>query len=153
MGLEPDLLAGSQIEDIISIVLGHVKDGYEASCLVYVIAADTVQFTDDKLIAKLKCIRERISAEGIPQVVIMTKVDEACPLVKQDLRNIYTSKKIYEKMEMCSAKIGVPLSNIFPVRNYHDEIDTEDDTDFLILKALEQIVQIANVRLEIMKIK
>ncbi|KAK9980578.1 hypothetical protein ABG768_000172 [Culter alburnus] len=169
MGLEADQLAGSQIEDIISAVLGHVKDGYEfkekrtiyfkdehfnmnptlsdqASCLVYVVAADTVQFTDDKLVVKLKCIRERISAEGIPQVVIMTKVDEACPLVKQDLRNIYTSKKIYEKMNLCSAKIGVPLTDIFPVKNYHEEIDTEDDIDFLLLKALEQIVQIAKMK-------
>ncbi|XP_048017606.1 interferon-induced protein 44-like [Megalobrama amblycephala] len=170
MGLEPDNLAGSHIEDIISIVLGHVKDGYEfkekqtlsfkdehfnmnptlsdqASCLVYVIAADTVQFTDDKLIAKLKCIRERISAKGIPQVVIMTKVDEACPLVKNNLRKIYTSKKIKEKMDLCNTKIGLPLSNIFPVKNYHDEIDTEDDVDALILKAIEQIVQIANDKL------
>jgi len=51
-------------------------------------------------------------------------------------------------MELCSAKIGVPLSNIFPVKNYHEEIDTEDDIDALILKALEQIVYNANDRLE-----
>jgi len=41
----------------------------------------------------------------------------------------------------------VPLSNIFPVKNYHEEIDTVDDIDALILKALEQIVYIANDRL------
>ncbi len=28
----------------------------------------------------------------------MTKVDEACPLVQKDLRKIYTSKKIKEKV-------------------------------------------------------
>ncbi len=28
----------------------------------------------------------------------MTKVDEACPLVNKDLRKIYTSKKIKEKV-------------------------------------------------------
>ncbi|XP_051744039.1 interferon-induced protein 44-like isoform X2 [Ctenopharyngodon idella] len=170
MGLEAAALAGSQTDDIINAVFGHVKDGYkfnqeqaltykdqhytsdptlsdQAFCLVYVIAADTVQLTDDKLIDKLKIIRKRINDQGIPQVIIMTKVDEACPLVNKDLRKIYTSKKIKEKMELCSTKVGVPLSNIFPVKNYHEEIDTEDDIDVLILKALEQIVQIADDRL------
>ncbi|XP_051748274.1 interferon-induced protein 44-like [Ctenopharyngodon idella] len=170
MGLQPPALAGSQTDDIINALFGHVKDGYkfnqeqaltykdehytsdptlsdQAFGLVYVIAADTVQFTDDRLIDKLKIIRKRISDQGIPQVVVMTKVDKACPLVNKDLRKIYTSKKIKEKMELCSAKMGVPLSNIFPVKNYHEEIDTDDDIDVLILKALEQIVQIADDRL------
>ncbi|XP_067260520.1 interferon-induced protein 44-like [Chanodichthys erythropterus] len=170
MGLEPEALAGSQPEEIINAVFGHVKDGYkfnqgqalvnqdqhyisdptlsdQAFCLVYVIDGNTVQFTDDKLIDKLKIIRHRISDRGIPQVVIMTKVDEACPLVKNDLGKIYTSKRIKEKMEMCSTTTGVPMTNIFPVKNYHEEIDTEDNIDALILKALEQIVQIANDRL------
>ncbi|ROI62455.1 Interferon-induced protein 44 [Anabarilius grahami] len=170
MGLHPEALVGSQPDDIINAVFGHVKDGYkfnkeqaltskdehyisdptlsnQAFCLVYVIDGNTVQFTDDKLIDKLKIIRQRISDKGFPQVVIMTKVDEVCQLVKNDLRKIYTSKKIKEKMEMCSIKTGVPLTNIFPVKNYHEEIDTDDDIDVLILKALEQIVQIADDRL------
>ncbi|XP_050960588.1 interferon-induced protein 44-like isoform X3 [Labeo rohita] len=171
MGLEPEALAGSQTEDIINAVFGHVKDGYkfnqeealscndirytsdpnlsdQSFCMVYVIAADTVQFTDDRLIDKLKKIRQRISDEGIPQVIVMTKVDEACPLVKNDLRKIYKSKKIKENMDLCSSKVGVPMNHIFPVKNYHDEIDTNDDTDILILKAFEQIVQLANDKLE-----
>ncbi|RXN24133.1 interferon-induced 44-like protein [Labeo rohita] len=171
MGLEPDVLAGSQTEDIINAVFGHVKDGYkfnqeqalsyndqhytcdpnlsdQSFCLVYIIDANTVHFTDDRLIDKLKIIRQRISDKGIPQVIVMTKVDEACPLVKNDLRKIYKSKKIKEKMDLCSAKVGVPMSHIFPVKNYHDEIETNNDIDILILKALEQIVQIANDRLE-----
>lgn len=171
MGLEAEVLKGSQVEDIISIVFGHVKDGYkfnkdeplthedqhyisdpslsdQSFCLVYVIDASTVQFTDDQLIDKLKIIRRRISDKGIPQVVVMTKVDEACPLIPKNLRKVYTSKKIKEKMELCSVKVGVPLSNIFPVKNYHDEIDTNDDVDVLILKALEQIIQLADDRLE-----
>uniref|UniRef100_A0A8C1Q9R1 Interferon-induced protein 44-like n=1 Tax=Cyprinus carpio TaxID=7962 RepID=A0A8C1Q9R1_CYPCA len=171
MGLESPVSAGPQTEDIINAVFGHVKDGYkfnegqaltykdqhfncdpnlsdQSFCLVYVIAADTVQYTDDCLLDKLKIIRQRISEKGIPQVIVMTKVDEVCPLVKKDLRKMFTSKKIKEKMELCSAKVGVPLTNIFPVKNYHNEINTDDDIDVLLLKALEQIVQLANDRLE-----
>lgn len=35
---------------------------------------------------------------GIPQVIIMTKVDRACELVKVDLGKMYQSKKIKEKV-------------------------------------------------------
>ncbi|XP_073697874.1 interferon-induced protein 44-like isoform X2 [Garra rufa] len=121
MGLQPEALAGSLPEDIISAVFGHVNDGYkfneeqaltlndqhhtcdpnlsdQSFCLVYVIAADTIQFTDDRLLDKMKIIRQKISDKGIPQVLVMTKVDEACPLVKKDLKKTYTSKKIKEKV-------------------------------------------------------
>ncbi|KAL0204241.1 hypothetical protein M9458_002259, partial [Cirrhinus mrigala] len=33
-------------------------------CLVYIIDARTVEFTDDQLIAKMKIIRQRISDRG-----------------------------------------------------------------------------------------
>ncbi|RXN11787.1 interferon-induced 44-like protein [Labeo rohita] len=150
MGLQPEVLEGSQPEDIIKAIYGHVKDEYkfneeeplshtsedyvsdpllsdQAFCLVYIVEANTI--------------------EGIPQVIIMTKVDEACPLVKNDLKKVYTSKKIKEKMQLCSEMIGVPMNCIFPVKNYHDEIDTDDDVDVLILKAFDQIVNFANDRL------
>ncbi|XP_021331612.1 interferon-induced protein 44-like [Danio rerio] len=170
MGLEPAALVGTQTEDIISAVFGHVQDGYKLNeeqpltfqdlefttnpnlsdqsfCLVYVIDAVTFQLVEDRLIDKLKIIRKRISDKGIPQVVVMTKVDEACPLVGNDLKMVYTSRRIKEKIVQCSNKLGVPMTNIFPVKNYHEEIDTENDVDVLILKALEQIVQSADDRL------
>ncbi|XP_026060430.1 interferon-induced protein 44-like [Carassius auratus] len=170
MGLEPDAFKGSQTEDIISAVYGHVTDGYKFNeeeplnfkdkqfnqnpnlsdqcfCLVYVLPADVFQYADNRLIDKLRIIRKRISDKGIPQVIVMTKMDEACPLVQKDLRKMYTSKKIKEKMEWCSAKLGVPMTNIFPVKNYHNEIDTDDNIDVLLLKALEQIIQLADDRL------
>lgn len=51
------------------------------------------------------------------------------------------------QMELCSGYVGVPMSSIFPVKNYHDETDTNDDVDVLILKAFDQIVRFANGRL------
>lgn len=35
------------------------------------------------------------------------------------------------------------MNHIFPVKNYHEEMDTDNDIDALIFKALEQIVNIA----------
>ncbi|XP_073722388.1 interferon-induced protein 44 isoform X2 [Misgurnus anguillicaudatus] len=171
MGLESKVLAGSLSEDIINAVFGHVKDGYkfdesepiaqgkehytsdpnlsdQAFCLVYVVAANTISFTNQRLIDKLRIIRSRISDRDIPQVIVMTKIDEACPLVKSNLTRVYHSKKIKEKMQLCSDLIGVPMCNIFPLKNYHEEIDTNPDVDVLILKALDQIVYLAHDRLD-----
>ncbi|KAA0722597.1 hypothetical protein E1301_Tti011972 [Triplophysa tibetana] len=83
MGLEREVLRGSQPDDIINAVFAHVKDGYkfdescplthedkhytsdpslsdQASCLVYVIDANKVQMADDQLSDKRKIIRQRI---------------------------------------------------------------------------------------------
>lgn len=46
-------------------------------------------------------------------------------------------------MVECSYRLGIPMNHIFPVKNYHEEIDTDDDMDVLIFKALDQIVNIA----------
>uniref|UniRef100_A0A8C2FQ24 G domain-containing protein n=1 Tax=Cyprinus carpio TaxID=7962 RepID=A0A8C2FQ24_CYPCA len=170
-GLEPGRISECQPDDIINTIYGHVKEGYkfgkksltsddehynqnpslsdQAFCLVYVIDASTIHLTaEDKIITeKLRLIRQEISDKGIPQVVVMSKVDKACPLVKNDLKMVYKSKKIKEKMELCSSTVGVPMSNIFPVKNYHDEINTNDNVDVLILKALDQIVSSADGRL------
>ncbi|KAL1254768.1 hypothetical protein QQF64_016997 [Cirrhinus molitorella] len=165
MGLEPGESQGAHPKDIARSLEGLLKEGHQFNpaasaknnncrcnpssedltyCLVYVTAADKVSMMDDDVFKKIRYIRQKASDLEIPQVIIMTKVDEACPLVKKDLRKIYTSKKIKEKMQECSVSVGVPMCHIFPVKNYHEEIDTNDDMDVLILRALTQIVQIAD---------
>ncbi|XP_073722331.1 interferon-induced protein 44-like [Misgurnus anguillicaudatus] len=171
MGLEAETLSGLQVDDIINAINGHVIEDYKfkeskaitsedahynqtpsvsdkTCCLVYVIAADSVNLIKAQIFDKLKIVRKRISENGIPQVIVMTKVDEACPLVKNDLKKIYTSKRIKTLMEKCSIEVGVPMSYIFPVKNYHEEIDTKDEVDVLILKAVDQIVRSANTKVE-----
>ncbi|XP_009304423.1 interferon-induced protein 44-like [Danio rerio] len=171
MGLEPQELSGLQPEDVVKIIHGHVKEGYkftenpitsksesyneipslsdQAFCLVYVVDANTIQLKSDDttLLKKLRLIRKKLTDEGIPQVIVLTKVDEACKLVESNLKDIYYSITIKKKMEFCSAEIGVPMTMIFPVKNYHNEVDTDDSVDALILKAFDQIVRSANARL------
>ncbi|KAM9454857.1 interferon-induced protein 44-like [Clarias gariepinus] len=167
MGLEPADNNGAHVQDIVSALKGFLKEGYEFNpanpvskndnnyknnprvsdqtfCLVNIISGDKVSFMDDKVVQKMKKIREEASKHNLPQVIVMTKVDEACPLVKNDLTKVYTSKKVKEKMQECSNRLGVPMNNIFPVKNYHEESDTDVNMDVLILKALEQIVNVAN---------
>ncbi|XP_062866883.1 interferon-induced protein 44-like [Trichomycterus rosablanca] len=165
MGLEDEKGKGAHEQDLVSALKGLVEEGYKFNpacpqtpgenrisfniedqvfCLVNILAADTVSQTDQKLIDKMTYIRDEASKLKIPQVIIMTKPDQACPLVKNDLKKIYKSRKIKDKMQECSNLLGIPMNHIFPVKNYHEEIDPVNDMDVLILKALDQIVNIAN---------
>ncbi|XP_026994457.2 interferon-induced protein 44-like isoform X1 [Tachysurus fulvidraco] len=168
MGLERDGTVGICVDDIISAIKGQIEEGYnfnplhpasekdsknrkvsdQTFCLVNVLDANKVSFANQELIDKMIRIREAASELDLPQIIVMTKVDEICPLVQKDIRKVYTSKKIKEKMQGCSNVLGIPMNYIFPVKNYHDEIDTVDDMDVLILKALDQIVNLANDQLE-----
>ncbi|XP_030641293.1 interferon-induced protein 44-like [Chanos chanos] len=179
MGLEEDDSKGAHTDDIINALHGYIKDnselkegnplskgdsGYnnspsladEAHCLVSVIPADRISLINEAVIMKMRKIREKASKMGVPQVVVMTMVDKACPLVEKDLRKIYTSMMIKEKMEECHYKLGVPMNCIFPLKNYHEEVSlvVEPNSlplelDCLILSALTQMIHMANDYLSI----
>ncbi|KAJ8366891.1 hypothetical protein AAFF_G00338430 [Aldrovandia affinis] len=85
-----------------------------------------------------------ISHTGIPHVVVVTKVDELCPLVKEDLKRVYKCKLLKEKMEELSSKVGIPMNRILSVKDYHEENKLQDDVDELLLNTLSQIVDYAN---------
>ncbi|XP_062393889.1 uncharacterized protein LOC134082253 [Sardina pilchardus] len=167
MGLEKGDLQGAHPDDLIKVLQGHIRDGhkfkpavsvceedphYKASpslsdqvhCLVSVIPASKISLMDDSIIQKIKVVRRKATELGVPQVVVMTHVDEACPHVGKDLECVYRSRKIKEKMQECSSRVGVPMSLIFPVKNYHEEEDLDEMIDTLLLRALKQIVLLAN---------
>ncbi|XP_040919689.1 interferon-induced protein 44-like [Toxotes jaculatrix] len=161
MGL--DSTEGFQVDDIKLALMGHVKDGYkfnpksklskedrfynkspsvndQVQVLVCVVPADTLEPLKDKTVQKIRDIRLEASHLGIPQVAILTKVDKACPEVGKDLKNIYRSKRLKEKMEEFSKDTGIPMNCIFPIKNYHEEIELSDDADVLILSTLRHLL-------------
>ncbi|XP_055362622.1 interferon-induced protein 44-like [Betta splendens] len=115
-------------------------DNDKVHVLVCVIAANTPPSLSDAVKRKIRDIRLEASGLGIPQVAVLTKVDEACPEVQRDLRNVYRSRRLKKKMEQLSADSGIPMNCIFPVKNYHEEIDLSDDMDALILSVLTSII-------------
>ncbi|KAF4074927.1 hypothetical protein AMELA_G00228840 [Ameiurus melas] len=166
MGIE-STGGGIKPQDIIKAFEGHISDEYifnpvavipddnpkykknptlsdKVHCLVCILPADSVSRMDDKFFEEMKHVRDRASLLGIPQAIIMTRVDKACEMVSQDLKKIYYSKKIKEKVDVCSANVGIPLSAIYPVKNYSESITQELVIDMLLLTALRDILNFAN---------
>ncbi|KAK7938258.1 hypothetical protein WMY93_001584 [Mugilogobius chulae] len=164
MGLEDSTGAGLDIEDINSILKGHMPDcyqfnsaaplhsesqGYRKSpelkdkihCVVYVLDSCKISIMPDKLEAKLSAVRRKANLLGIPQLALVTKVDEACPLVKDDLTNVYKSGYIKDLLQEVSARLGLPLSCVLPLRNYSEELELQLPVDILLLSALQQMLR------------
>ncbi|KAL3987226.1 polyadenylate-binding protein 2 [Sarotherodon galilaeus] len=154
---------GVKVEDIILAMKGHVKDGYKFNpesslsehdhdynkeptvndkvhVLVCVIDANKVKLLSDDIMKKMRDVRLAASGMGIPQMAILTRIDEACPDVKENIKDVYKSSCLKEQMEKVSVSLGIPLYCIFPVKNYHSEIQTDNDVDTLILAALKQMI-------------
>ncbi|KAJ7993305.1 hypothetical protein DPEC_G00271050 [Dallia pectoralis] len=159
MGLEESTGAGLQEEDVSRILKGLVPDGHQFNssvpqqddsqgsqktvglqdrihCVAYVIDTSKDPIMSPKLQQQLATIRKML--------VLLTKVDEACPWVADDLKNVYDSQYIKTKAQEVRCQLGVPLSCIVPVRNYSEELELVTSYDILLLSALVQMLRVAN---------
>ncbi|XP_060946308.1 interferon-induced protein 44-like [Limanda limanda] len=163
MGLEQDFDSGISVNDLKLALRGHVKEGYKFTSgqelkegddgynsdptledkvhvLVCVVPADAVSRLSDQMVKKIRNVRLAASELGIPQLAIITKVDDDCPAVKKDTSNIYKSKYLKEKVDRFHQQLGLPLNCIFLVKNYSDETESNDKINAAILCALKQMV-------------
>ncbi|KAI1891895.1 hypothetical protein AGOR_G00148430 [Albula goreensis] len=167
MGLEETPIGGIDVDDITNILKGHVPDRYQFNpsspmhsdtqgyrksvelqdkihCVVYVIDACKVAIMSTKMVEKLAAVRKKVNLIGVPQLVLLTKVDEVCPSVAEDLRNVYLSPYIEKKIQEVSVYLGIPVSCVVPVRNYSHELELEHSCDVLLLSAMLQMLRFAD---------
>ncbi|KAM4529418.1 interferon-induced protein 44-like [Fundulus diaphanus] len=151
-------------QDIVLAMKGHIKEGYKfnpasplsedsqfynarpkpndkVQVLVCVIPTDKLSIMDEEVLEKIRRIRLEATKLNIAQVIVLTRIDQLCPEIQADERNVYRIPDIKEKMQKASASVGIPLNCMFPIRNYHEEIDLIPRVDSLILSALKHIVQ------------
>ncbi|TNN23572.1 Interferon-induced protein 44-like [Liparis tanakae] len=145
MGLGKGTNEGVCVEDIKLAMKGHIKEGYNFDPRS-VISEDDPNYNKEPTLEDkvhvLVCVIDASTLHllGIPEVAILTNIDKACPEVEKNLRNVYKSKFLKEQMDYLSAMLGLPPNFIFPVKNYHSEVDTNDDVGTVILNALQRIL-------------
>uniref|UniRef100_UPI0037E78940 interferon-induced protein 44-like n=1 Tax=Semicossyphus pulcher TaxID=241346 RepID=UPI0037E78940 len=161
MGFEKQ--KGVIVEDVKLALSGHVREGYEfkpdkqlmegdegynpsptlddrVHVLVCVAPADAVSLLSKEVVMKMREVRLAASRMGIPQLAILTKVDEACAESQSDISNVYKREYTKNQVDKFSGLLGIQPNHIFLVKNYHSESITSDDIDALILFALKQMI-------------
>jgi hypothetical protein len=86
---------------------------------------------------------------GIPVVVLLTKIDLACPQTRENLMHVFHSQRIQNNVRMISTKLqGLAKNKIFPIKNYEWETDLNTHVNSLSLLALRQMLRFAQDHIE-----
>ncbi|CAB1340137.1 unnamed protein product [Coregonus sp. 'balchen'] len=66
---------------------------------------------------------------------------KVCHAVQEDVKFVYSSRILQEKMQKAAEVVGLPLSYVLPVKNYSSELSVSCNTDILLLSAVHHILQ------------
>ena len=81
---------------------------------------------------------------GLPQVVLLTKIDKICPDVKVDVTRTFTSSAVSAAVGKVANIMGLPRARVLPVKNYENETGQVVGIDILVLEALKRCLDLAN---------
>ncbi|XP_048853534.1 interferon-induced protein 44-like [Brienomyrus brachyistius] len=154
MGLEASEGAGVNIKDIDNILKGCIPNKHcecdpsalkdRIHCVVYVIDSSKFPVMPPQTKRKLQEIQQKFESYGMPLVVLLTKVDKACPMLEKDLKKVYHSCYIKELIHRASDCLGIPVTNVLPVKNYSSELELNLCCDILLLTAMQKMLHFAD---------
>ncbi|XP_051868497.1 interferon-induced protein 44-like isoform X2 [Pristis pectinata] len=154
MGLAEDREYGISSEDIVNIINGLIPNQYQFNtalpvgvdqnsstdstvhCVAYVVDASQNPILSSRMVKKMLGIQSQLNLLGIPQIVLLTKVDKACFLVADDLEYVYRSEHITRKIIEVGEQLKIPITCVAPIKNYWLSHELDCSTDILILSAL-----------------
>ncbi|KAK3580744.1 hypothetical protein CHS0354_023024 [Potamilus streckersoni] len=113
-------------------------------CVVFVLDGNTVDDFPQSILSKLNHVQRRMNLINLPRVVLLTKIDKLSTTVQPDVSKVFESGKVKEAVDKASEIMGVPRSNVIPIKNYENEVRLDDSTSCLALLALDQIIGFAD---------
>ena len=85
---------------------------------------------------------------GLPQIVLLTKVDKICRDVNADVTKTFTSSAVCSAVEKVATIMGLPRARVFPVKNYENETELVVGINILVLEALKRCLDLADDYIE-----
>lgn len=70
----------------------------------------------------------------------MTKIDKLCKEVENDVSFVFKSPKVGKCVKKAANLLGLPESNVLPVKNYDNEFEPEENINILALLSVRQIL-------------
>ncbi|KAL3875155.1 hypothetical protein ACJMK2_038083, partial [Sinanodonta woodiana] len=110
-------------------------------CIAYVLDGSTVDVIPEKTLEKMKAIQAQMNQSGVPQVVLLTKVDKVCHNVEKDHSFIFKSGLISDLVDKVSQVMGLPRGHVLPIKNYEKELELDTKISILSLLALRQMLR------------
>ncbi|WAR13798.1 IF44L-like protein, partial [Mya arenaria] len=107
-------------------------------CVLFVLEANTVDDLPTKLVEKMNSFQKLMNQKGIPQAVLLTKVDVACTEVAENVSSVFRKTNVEKAVDTVAKLLGLPRNNVLPVKNYENEVQLESATSALALLALRQ---------------
>ncbi|XP_071080658.1 interferon-induced protein 44-like [Haliotis cracherodii] len=155
------------LTDLMVIIDGHLPDrftfnpsvpvrpgvpGYKKNptlddrihCIAFVVDSTAIDVFPDKVLQTFKAVQHRVNVQGLPQVVLLTKVDKACKVVNKDMSQLFLSAAIRGLVEKTAELFGLPRSHVYPVKNYEDELVLDDNVTLPALTSLVQMTRFAD---------
>ncbi|XP_069116525.1 interferon-induced protein 44-like [Argopecten irradians] len=126
-------------------------------CVVYVFDADAhsdhADIHDPFISADVKkqivTVQESADQKGIPQLILLNKVDRVCKLTRESTSAVYRSTLIRERCLDAAECLGLPPMTILPMKNYFMEPSTIDEISILALYNIRQMLRAADTFLRV----
>ena len=66
-------------------------------------------------------------------------MDKLCEESSKDISLVYKSQTVEKAVDKAANLLGIPRFNVFPVKNYENEMDLDGNTSILALKTIWKI--------------
>ncbi|KAK6183343.1 hypothetical protein SNE40_010843 [Patella caerulea] len=113
-------------------------------CVAFVIDSGSVDVMNKSILSHFKMVQKLANQRGIPQVILLTKVDQIDLDVDKDLSQLLYSPRVVYVVDQVAQLIGLPRGHVLLVKNYEKETELNETVDRFALLSLQQMLRFAD---------